>query len=338
MHKFASENISIASQILAVLALLAVLPLGLLSALISGLLVYNIIVFGAKSLCRNGVLPSNKIAKIMLFVTITLVVVSVFIGGGVFFASFISDGQESIVVLIKQLADVVASARKSLPGWIQEALPNNLEDWQSGLHEWLLNNARYLSAFGRDAGMTLIHIIFGMVIGGLAAMQAGDGANRAPLTEALRARANCLCLAFRRVIFSQIRISALNTFLTFIFLAVVMPALGFKLPLIKTMVLVTFVVGLLPIVGNIISNTIIVMISLGVSAAAAVSALVFLVLIHKLEYFVNAKIIGSRISAHAWEVLTAMLIMDAAFGLPGVVAAPIYYAYLKNELADRKLV
>ena len=30
-----------------------------------------------------------------------------------------------------------------------------------------------------------------------------------------------------------------------------------------------------------------------------------------------------------------MLVMEAAFGLPGVVAAPIYYAYLKQELADR---
>jgi len=30
--------------------------------------------------------------------------------------------------------------------------------------------------------------------------------------------------------------------------------------------------------------------------------------------------------------------MDAAFGLPGLVAAPIYYAYVKNELADKRLI
>jgi len=29
-----------------------------------------------------------------------------------------------------------------------------------------------------------------------------------------------------------------------------------------------------------------------------------------------------------------MLAMEAAFGLPGIVAAPIYYAYLKQELMD----
>ena len=37
-------------------------------------------------------------------------------------------------------------------------------------------------------------------------------------------------------------------------------------------------------------------------------------------------------------LLLAMLVMEAAFGLPGVVAAPIYYGYLKNELSARGLV
>jgi predicted PurR-regulated permease PerM len=60
--------------------------------------------------------------------------------------------------------------------------------------------------------------------------------------------------------------------------------------------------------------------------------------IHKLEYFVNARIVGTEIRASAWEILVAMLVMEAAFGLPGVVAAPIYYGYLKNELSARGLV
>jgi predicted PurR-regulated permease PerM len=45
-----------------------------------------------------------------------------------------------------------------------------------------------------------------------------------------------------------------------------------------------------------------------------------------------------KIGARAWELLLAMLIMDACFGIPGVIAAPIYYAYLKDELSVRKLI
>jgi hypothetical protein len=33
-----------------------------------------------------------------------------------------------------------------------------------------------------------------------------------------------------------------------------------------------------------------------------------------------------------------MLVMEAAFGLPGLVAAPIYYAYAKDELVAQALV
>jgi predicted PurR-regulated permease PerM len=33
-----------------------------------------------------------------------------------------------------------------------------------------------------------------------------------------------------------------------------------------------------------------------------------------------------------------MLLMEAAFGIPGLIAAPIFYAYLKDELVRRNLV
>ncbi len=34
----------------------------------------------------------------------------------------------------------------------------------------------------------------------------------------------------------------------------------------------------------------------------------------------------------------AMLVMEAAFGIAGLIAAPIYYAYLKQELSSRGLI
>ena len=33
-----------------------------------------------------------------------------------------------------------------------------------------------------------------------------------------------------------------------------------------------------------------------------------------------------------------MLVMEAAFGIAGLIAAPIYYAYLKDELSARGLI
>ena len=61
------------------------------------------------------------------------------------------------------------------------------------------------------------------------------------------------------------------------------------------MVVVTFITGLLPVIGNLISNTVIVVVSLSVSPLLAVGSLAFLVVIHKLEYFVNARVMGGQI-------------------------------------------
>jgi predicted PurR-regulated permease PerM len=110
------------------------------------------------------------------------------------------------------------------------------------------------------------------------------------------------------------------------------------LPLAKTVLVITFLVGLLPVVGNLLSNAIIVILSLSVSLPVAIASLIFLVVIHKLEYFLNAHMIGTQVHAHAWELLLAMLVMEAAFGIPGLIAAPIYYAYIKDELVSRRLV
>jgi len=178
------------------------------------------------------------------------------------------------------------------------------------------------------------------VIGALIALreEATTGEAMRPLAAALAERAHRLAEAFRRIVFAQVRISAINTMLTAIYLMLVLPLFGVHLPLTKTMVALTFVVGLVPVLGNLISNTVIVVVSLAHSPQVALTSLAFLVVVHKLEYFLNARIVGGQISAKAWELLLAMLTMEAAFGLPGVVAAPIYYAYLKDELKDVGLV
>ena len=76
----------------------------------------------------------------------------------------------------------------------------------------------------------------------------------------------------------------------------------------------------------------------GHSVGVAAASLVFLIVIHKAEYFLNARIIGSRIHAAAWELLIAMITMEAIFGMAGVISAPIYYAYLKQELKRKGLI
>ena len=110
---------------------------------------------------------------------------------------------------------------------------------------------------------------------------------------------------------------------------------GVHLPMTKTMIAITFIVGLLPIVGNLTSNTIVVVVSLAHSPAVALASLVFLIVIHKLEYFLGARIVGTRIKSQIWELLIAMLTLEAMFGLGGLIAAPVFYAQVKRTLHER---
>lgn len=318
------------------LGLGAVLLLGLLPALLSGLLIYQLVESGAGFLARYGVKQSaGRILSLSLVSVILLFLVSLLV---VVLASYVTDGPESLAVLMQKMADVVDTGKNYLPVWAQEYVPSNLGELQAASSEWLRKNAGHLSVVGGDIGIFLIHVIIGVIIGGMIGLHHEIRGERGVFAQALGERVEQVSQAFRRIVFSQVRISALNTTLTGIFLVLVMPLLDHPLPLTKVMIAVTFVAGLLPIIGNLISNAVIFLIALSVSPLAAVLALGYLVVIHKLEYFVNARIIGSQIEARAWELLIAMLVMESAFGLAGVVAAPIYYAYIKSELSSRRLI
>lgn len=325
------------TQTLAILVLLGILWQSLLPALLGGLFIYFVVEFGARQLGRVGVIPA--MGKLILLAIAALMVIAIFAAFIIGMVSFVSEGPESVVVLLQRMADIVKAAQNYLPQWAIDYLPANVDEWQRMLSEGLRNNAGHLSVFGKDLGILLVHIIFGMIIGGMIAISPAFQDMSGILSEALCERISFLSKAFHRIVFSQIRISGLNTFLTALFLAIILPLIiGHLLPMTKVLVLVTFFVGLLPIVGNLISNTIIFLIALSVSPIAAACSLAFLIIIHKLEYFFNAHIIGTQIKARAWEILLAMLVMESMFGISGLIAAPIYYAYLKDELTEQKLV
>ena len=86
--------------------------------------------------------------------------------------------------------------------------------------------------------------------------------------------------SFERVFLAQVKISLIDTFLTGLYLYLVLPLFGVELPFKMTVLIVAFIVGLIPVAGNLISNTIIIILSLGASLYVALASLVFLVVIH----------------------------------------------------------
>lgn len=326
----------IASWLLAALALLAVLLLHLVPTLLAGLLIFQLVHLLAPRLQRHFASERARLVALILLATLIVGAATAAVLGTV---AFFKSDAGNISLLFGKMAQILEDARSTLPDWIVQWLPESNEGLQAASIEWLREHSAELRTIGKEAGVTFAHILIGMIIGAMVSIQeAHERRTPGPLGLALAERVGRLADAFRRIVFAQVRISALNTVFTAIYLVIALPLFGVHLPLTKTLIAVTFIAGLLPVVGNLMSNAVIVVVSLAHSPQTALVSLAFLVVVHKLEYFLNARIVGGQINARAWELLTAMLLMEALFGLPGVVMAPIAYAWVKGELMSAGLV
>jgi len=331
-----NSHVVTASYVLAAIALWLVMHQHLLAALFSGLLVYSLVQLLAPKMGRELVGHKGQVAAVALLSVLIVATLTILIWGAITF--FRSDAGR-ISVLLQKMADILEASRSQIPAWIATYIPVDAEALRTMITGWLRSHALEARTMGSEAGRVLAHILIGMIIGAMAGLYDTTTMRvYKPLAAAMHARVVALHNAFRNIVFAQVRIAAINAALTGIYLIVVLPLAGIELPLRKTMVVVTFLVGLLPVIGNLISNTILVIIGLSHSLHTALGSLVFLMVIHKLEYFLNAKIIGQHIDACTWELLMAMLVMESIFGIPGVIAAPVFYAYVKKELKDRDLV
>ena len=136
--------------------------------------------------------------------------------------------------------------------------------------------------------------------------------------------------SFARVIGAQIIISTINTSLTAGFL------IWNGFPFTTVIIVLTFLFGLLPIIGNLLSNTLIVGVGFTLSPRMALMALIFLVVIHKLEYFLNSKVIGDRIKNPMWLTLIGLVLGEKLMGIPGMILAPVVLHYIKVEASKNK--
>lgn len=336
MAKEHFPKLDITAWILIGISMIFVLKFNLLPGLLAGLLVFELVHIIAPHISPR---LTGRVSKMIAVGLITFIVVGALVAIGLSLNAFFRSDSGSVTNLIAKMAQIIEDSRRILPEWVDSHLPEDAVKLQQLVTEWLRDHARDLQFAGAEAGRHIAHILIAMIIGAMIALnETLAGTTHKPFAATLLKRFKLFGEAFRNIVFAQVRISAINAILTGVYLSLILPMAGVDLPFKKTMIVITFIVGLLPVVGNLISNTIIVIVSMSQSLSVAIGSLVFLMVIHKLEYFLNARIIGGQIRASAWELLIAMVVMEAAFGIAGVVAAPIYYAYIKKELRDKVLI
>ncbi len=247
-----------------------------------------------------------------------------------------------IRVAVRALPEIAEQAVPSVIQWAQRyqiELPfTDYDSFKDSALDIVKSQAHYLASVAKLARGATAQGLF-MIVGCVVAISIFLNPRMELHREAHRVRNNLYSLcseaiaqrfatfyrSFATVIGAQIVISAINTVFTTIFVAAV------HLPYAVVVIGMTFLCGLLPVIGNVISNTVIVGIGFTISPEMALLALVFLIVIHKLEYFLNSKIVGDRIDNPLWLTLLGLIIGERLMGVPGMILAPVVLNYLKLE-------
>ena len=235
---------------------------------------------------------------------------------------------DDLRTFLLRIEDSLDTLREALPESIAASLPADLVELRTRVFGWLRDHAASLGNLGGKVAHGLVQGIFAILV---AAMAAAATWQPRALQSDDRFIARLL-VVLERVVIAQMRIALFNTAMTALYLFVILPSFGFVLPFRGLLCLFTLVTGVLPVLGNLLANTLVFLISLAISPWLAVASLVYLILIHKTEYFINARTVGSRVQVASWEILAAMLTGEALFGVQGLVAAPLLYPFFKREM------
>lgn len=318
---------------LSIAALIVVMLFGLLPGLLAGLAAFSL----TKWLTSRLPSASLRLAPYAGVIAASLVVAApllVLTLAGVELSKFLTSAASNYAALTAHVVDVAMDLKNKVPEGFRALFPETREEIQVYMKGALHQQFPTLAGLGRSWAAALLFVVVGVIVGALIAVSTAQRSDK-PLAAGLRERAAKLSHTFISIVLAQFWIASINTALTALFLFVLLPVFAnAHIPYSGWLVLLTFVAGMLPIVGNLLCNVVITLAGLGVGPHIGLMCILFLIAVHKFEYLINAKVVGSAIRTSAWEIIVAMFVLESLFGVAGLVAAPLYYAYLKTELRD----
>ncbi|MCV2525722.1 MAG: hypothetical protein N4P95_01575, partial [Candidatus Lightella neohaematopini] len=274
--------LKIFSYILIFLLIIIIIPLHLFPGFISGFISYELIIFFTPWFRYIFVNRARLIVVILLITTILILITLLIIN---LINLLTSDFQYNLSI-INNINYIFLNIKRHIPKFLLIFLPNNIEDLKSKIILLLESNLVVIRDMIRAIIRILLTIFIGIIIGAIISLNKPNN-NYSYFISQLNKRIHFLSLAFHNVIIAQIRISLVNTLLTAVMIIIILPIFNIFIPLKKILITSTFLLGLIPIIGNLISNILIIFSSLSVSLTVGVIILIYLIIIHKLEYVLN---------------------------------------------------
>lgn len=310
------------------------------AGLIAGLAIFSLTRFvrrGLEALCGRHISKFKNPAvrwglrRLPLGLT-TLVVAALVVLIGLGFTNAVRFVVQTLIEqgpkLIDEAIANLVSVTASFPESIRTQVPVNSEDFFELLRRSFGDGLGYLRNFGGASFFILLQLVFALILG-LSAGLMRARPDPKPLASAWTGAMEQYVKCFTLLMGAQVYVSIWNTFCTAIFIYFVLPLVDVVLPFRELLLMFTAVASLIPAAGNIMANTLILILTIRHGPFVAAGSVTYLFVIHKVEYFVNGYIIGRNVRASVPEMLIAIILGETAFGLPGLITAPVTYAFLK---------
>ncbi|MBW8810025.1 MAG: hypothetical protein JF591_14630, partial [Lysobacter sp.] len=157
----------IAAWLLALTGMYLVLRLGLVGALLSGLLVFQLIHVLAPLVERKVRGDRARIiaVAVLAFVIIGLLILAVL--GLVAFFRVDTGGEQALLARVMEIID---ASRGQIPPWAQPYLPDDMTDLKRAVSAWLEAHRGELSLAGAEVAQVAVRLIIGMVLGAMIAL------------------------------------------------------------------------------------------------------------------------------------------------------------------------
>jgi predicted PurR-regulated permease PerM len=334
----------LAAYVIVTTAVILLFVRHLVPALIAGMVFYILLDAVSKAVAGR---VSHRAVRPLTVVLASLIAVAAVSGAIAIVLGVVRVQLHNVPALMTKMAEILESTRLIIINFggvdlLPAEAVRDADDIRLFIADWLKANQSFIGNTGEYVTFGLARIILACFLASMVYLRRvrhPDEPPHGPLGAHLASKVQNFYRAFVQVVGAQVAISAINTTLTAIYILAIVPVIiGRPLNFSYTMIFITFFAGLIPVLGNLISNTVILIVSLGASTGLAFSSLTFLIIIHKLEYVVNSKIVGGRTGAQVWEILMALLIGEAFFGIPGLIMGPIVYTFAKRELAAKDLI
>ncbi|MBV8216740.1 MAG: hypothetical protein JOZ08_26270, partial [Verrucomicrobia bacterium] len=154
----------IGAWILTGTSLLLIPVLHLISALIAGLLVYELVSLLAPLIERHLI---NRWSRWIAVAALAVLIIAALIVAGFAIPAFVKSEVNTPDVLSPKLNEIISEARSKVPSFLTESFPGDVDDLRAFASNWLDEHSKEVQEFGKNILHFFVRGFFGMVIGGL---------------------------------------------------------------------------------------------------------------------------------------------------------------------------